>query len=356
MKIGRPKLKLAVDPELLSEVRGLFRETTDCRTKERAHSILLAAGGGHTYQEIADLLERSKSAIQDWISKFQADGIESFHTRQGRGGGRPSPLSDVKIQDAIKAELKKGSWRTASQARDWLKKEFNIERSISDLYYWLGKLAGTIKVPRPVHIKKNAAEAVDFKEHFYQTLCELNISKGSRVKVWVQDEARYGLHSVQRRCWGLKGERVVKSVQQKFEWSYVFGALEITQGDGVFCYLPGVSLDHTQAHLEHIVKQDPTAEHVVIWDGAGFHHQKGDLRVPKNIHLIQLPAYSPELNPIERLWDVMKDKICNRVFETLDAIEEKISEALKPYWEDSSYPLKLVGDGWMHTQANATRT
>ncbi len=90
---------------------------------------------------------------------------------------------------------------------------------------------------------------MDFKEHFYQTLCDLNIAKGSRVKVWVQDEARYGLHSIQRRFWGLKGKRVVKPGQQKFDWSYVFGALEITQGDGVFCYLPGVSLGHTQAPL-----------------------------------------------------------------------------------------------------------
>ena len=149
---------------------------------------------------------------------------------------------------------------------------------------------------------------------------------------------------------------MVKPVQQQFDWSYVFGALEITQGDGVFCYLPGVSLDHTQAHLEQIVKHDPKASMLSSGMEQAFHHQNGDLRVPQNIHLIQLPAYRPELNPIERLRDVMKDQICNRVFETLDSIEEKISETLKPYWEDSSYALKLVGDGWMHTQANATRT
>jgi len=356
MKIGRPKFKLAVKPELLSEVRDLFRETTDTRTKERAHAVLLATGGEHTYQEIADLLGRSKSAIQDWISNFEKTGVSSFYTRQGRGGGRPSPLSDSHIQDAIKIELENGTWRTASQARDWLKSEHNIERSISDLYYWLGKLAGALKVPRPVHIKKDSVEAENFKEHFYETLCGLNIAKGSRVKVWIQDEARYGLRSIQRRCWGLKGKRVVKPVQQKFDWSYVFGALEITQGDGVFCYLPGVSLEHTHAHLEQIVKRDPKAEHVVIWDGAGFHHAPGDSRLPKGVHLVQLPAYSPELSPIERLWDIMKDQICNRAFETLDGIEEKISEALKPYWEDSSYALKLVGEGWMHTQANAMST
>ncbi|MDF7809247.1 transposase [Pontiellaceae bacterium B12219] len=114
------------------------------------------------------------------------------------------------------------------------------------------------------------------------------------------------------------------------------------------------TLEYTQAHLEQIARHDPEAEHVVIWDGAGFHHKQGDLRIPRNIHLVQLPAYSPELNPIERLWDIMKDKICNRIFETLDSVEEKISEALKPYREDSSYALGLAGDGWMHSQANVS--
>ena len=336
------------------DFQEIFRKTRDTRTKERAHAILLATGGEHTYQEIADLLGRSKSAIQDWISRFQCSEVESFYTRQGRGGGRPSPLSDKEIQEAIKAELVKGTWRTAAQARDWLKSEHNIERSVSDIYYWLGKLAGALKVLRPVHIKKDPVEADSFKDHFYERLRSLNIPQGSRVKVWVQDEARYGLHSAQRRCWGLRGLRIVKPAQQKYQWGYVFGALEITEGDGVFCYLPTVTLEHTQTFLEQLVKHDPDSEHVVIWDGAGFHHSAGDPRIPTNVHLIQLPAYSPELNPIERLWDIMKDHICNRVYEALEVLEEKISEALEPYWRDPGKALRLVGDGWMHTEANAS--
>jgi hypothetical protein len=76
--------------------------------------------------------------------------------------------------------------------------------------------------------------------------------------------------------------------------------------------------------------------------------------LPDNLHLVPLPAYSPELNPIERLWDVAKDPICNRVFDALDAIEEKLTEALRPYWEQPAVARSLVGDGRLHTQANAT--
>lgn len=354
MKTGRPKLKLAMEPELLNEVKKLHRETKDVRTKERAQAVLLATGGQHTYQQIAQTVERSRSTVQRWIERFAKEGVSSFPTRQGQGGGRPSPIQNPAVQEAIEQHLKNGTWRTASEARHWLESEMGIRRSVSSMYYWLGKLAGVLKMPRPVHIKKNPAEAEDFKAHLYEKLNGLKLPAGSRVKIWVQDEARYGLHSVQRRCWGLKGVRVVKPAQQKYQWGYVYGALEVVEGGGVFCYLPTVTLEHTHAHLEQIVKTDPGAEHIVIWDGAGFHHRPGDDRLPDQIHLVQLPAYSPELNPIERLWDVVKDKICNRVFDSLDVIEEKITEAIRPYWEKPSSARSLVGDGWLHTQANAT--
>ncbi|MCK4563805.1 MAG: IS630 family transposase [Verrucomicrobia bacterium] len=354
MKKGRPKLKLAMEPHLLDEVRVLHRETQDVRTKERALSILLASGGEHTYEEIAQTLRRSRSTIQLWIKGFEKEGIASFSARQGQGGGRKSPVQNPEVIQAIEQHLENGTWRTAAQARQWLDSERGIKLTMPAMYYWLGKLAGALKVPRPVHIKKIPADAENFKAHLHKTLCGLDIPAGCKVKIWVQDEARYGLHSIQRRCWGLKGVRVVKPAQQKYQWGYVYGALEVVDGGGVFCYLPTVTLENTHLFLEQLAQSDPDAEHIVIWDGAGFHQRPGDPSLPKRIHLIPLPPYSPELNPIERLWDVVKDQICNQVFETLDAIEEKITEALRPYWEQPAYARSLVGEGWLYDQANNT--
>lgn len=354
MKTGRPKLKLAIEPELLTEVETLYRKTKDVRVKERAQAILLAVDGDHSYEQIAKAVGRARSAIQRWITAFEQDGVSALYSRQGQGGGRPSPMNNAELQVAFEQKLKEGAWRTAAEAKEWLHTEMGIEQSVSNVYYWMGKLAGALKMPRPVHIKKDPAEAELFKAHLYDRLRELNIEAGKRVKIWVQDEARYGLHSAHRRCWGLKGVRVVKPSQQKFKWGYVYGALEVVEGGGQFCYLPTVNLGNTQLFLEQIAGSDPDAEHVIIWDGAGFHHRPCDPRLPNNLHLVPLPAYSPELNPIEKLWDVAKDQICNRVFETLDAIEEKLTEALRPYWEQPLYARSLVGDGWLHTQANAT--
>jgi transposase len=354
MKIGRPKLKLVMQPEQTSEVRRMYRNTNDTRVKERCQAVLLAHGGQHTHEEIAKVVGRSRSTIQIWLNAFCEEGLASLNTRQGVGGGKPSKMRDQRIQRNLEEGLTEGRWMTGPQVRQWLVQTYGIERSMTSIYYWLGKLGGALKVPRPVHIKKDAAAADDFKAHLYEKLLNLDLPADRRVRVWIQDEARFGLHSVRRRCWGLRGIRVVKPVQQKYEWGYLYGALEVVHGGAQFCLLPSVNLGLTHGFLEQIADSDEDAVHVVMWDQAGFHHAPGDPRIPERIHLLPLPPYSPELSPIEKLWDVVKDNIANRVFTSLDEIEEAITIALRPYWESPQPALSLVGEGWMHTQANAS--
>ena len=74
--------------------------------------------------------------------------------------------------------------------------------------------------------------------------------------------------------------------------------------------------------LELFSKTIAKGEHaVMIWDGAGFHTSKS-LKVPENVSLIQLPAYSPELNPIENLWHYLKSHFwSNRAYDDYQALE-----------------------------------
>ena len=353
MKQGRPKLKLAMEPEVVEELKRLLRKPRSVKEKEKVQTLLLAHSGKKSYEEISEVIGRARSTIQIWVKSFEAKGVSWLEEKVERSG-RPSELQDPKIQKALVNGLKEGRWVTGVEIQRWLKEEHGLSRSMTSVYYWLGKLTGALKVPRPVHIKKNAAEASAFKEHLYEKLVALNIPKGKRVEVWVQDEARYGLHSVRRRCWGLRGVRVVKPAQLKYEWGYVYGALNVVEGGGEFCYMPTVNLEFTHAFLHQLAQSDENAEHVVVWDQAGFHHRPGDRRLPNRIHLLPLPPYSPELNPIEKLWDQMKDRIVNRVYETLDEIEESISTALRPFWESPTPARSLVGTGWLYSSANAS--
>lgn len=209
-------------------------------------------------------------------------------------------------------------------------------------------------MPRPSHVKKNQADAKAFEAHFHGKLCALGLPAGRPVRIWVADEMRYGLHSFTRRCWGLRGVRVIKPSQQKYRWGYAYGALEVVDGTAEVRYMPSVNLPFLRGFLEQIAANDPAAEHVVIWDRAGFHQRPADPTLPAHVHILQLPPYSPELKPVEKLWDVVKDAIANHAFPALGKLEAALSDALRPYWSDPARTLSLVGNGWLHSEANAT--
>jgi hypothetical protein len=137
---------------------------------------------------------------------------------------------------------------------------------------------------------------------------------------------RYGLLPVTRRVWSLRGVRPVCPVHPRYEWAYVYGAAEIgEQAHAEFFYCPSVNLQWSQLFLQQLGAHDPEATHVVIWDGAGFHPQDGAAGLPDNVRLLPLPSYSPELNPIEGLWDQLKAYLCNQVFASLQALEDAMT-------------------------------
>ena len=125
--------------------------------------------------------------------------------------------------------------------------------------------------------------------------------------------------------------------------------------DGVgaeFTYLPRVTKETTKLHLKQIAKTDPDSVHVIIWDGAGFHHKEGDEDLPANIRVIKLPPYSPELNPVEKLWDIVKDWICNRVYDDLNHLASHTTTCLRKFWEEPERVTSLVGEGWLLDEVN----
>ena len=270
------------------------------------------------------------------------------------GRGRKSVITE-QVMEEMKEKLQEGAWRTGGEALRWLKQRHGIEIHPNNIYPLLGKLGGRLKVPRPCHRRKDPQAAQTFKEELANLLEALEIPREKPIRVWVQDEMRYGLQPLTRRCWAAKGVRVVKEVWPRYQWGYVYGAVEVGgQNQAEMAYLPTVSKEATKAFLKQISKADPDSVHVLIWDGAGFHHYDGDPEIPENIRLLRLPGYSPELNPIEKLWDIVKDGICNRVFEDLEEIEEALTEQLRKYWEDPGRVRSLIGNGWMLAKVNAT--
>jgi transposase len=350
--MARAHLKLTVSPAQKAELEQRFKAADDVRQRQRLQAMLLATTGQHGYRDIAQIVGCSPSTFGLWLNQFLAGGISAL-LRRKTPPGSSSPIGQARVQAELMAGLKSGRWRTAGQVAAWLQEAHGIKRAAKSIYRWLGKANGALRVPRPAHVRQNPQARAAFRAELEQKLEALALPKDKPVKIWVADESRFGLHTQSRRCWALRGQRVVIPQQQRYEWEYVYGALEVLEGDAQFRFMPSVNLDFSRDFLRQIAASDPTAEHVVIQDQAGFHPRPGDAGLPDRIHLLPLPPYSPELNPIEGLWDQVQDVTCNRRHESLDALEETLTAALRPFWETPAKVLSLIHH-WLHAQANAT--
>jgi len=90
----------------------------------------------------------------------------------------------------------------------------------------------------------------------------------------------------------------------------------------------------------------------VIQDQAGFHLRTDDPRMPPNVRIVPLPPYSPELNPVEKLGDLVKDAICNQLFKDLGTLEDAILAELAALRRGGGAVAQLIGDSWLLNQAN----
>ena len=72
------------------------------------------------------------------------------------------------------------------------------------------------------------------------------------------------------------------------------------------------------------------------------------------VHIVTRPPYSPELNPIEKLWDLIQDHTANKLWPTITRLDEVVGLHLKDWWEDPHRVISLFGNGWIHAPVNAT--
>jgi len=348
----RPKLKIT-GPGTHQQVRDAFGKETDVKRKRKLQAIRLGFTGEHTTEQIAGIVGCSKGSVTNWVRAYRAGGIAGL-LKTNHKPGRPPSLDGNAVAELLQG-LEEGRWKRIKEIRKWLADEHGVGLSLRGVHYWLQKLGASLKVPRKSHAKKDEGQSIRFKEGLAVKLAGLGIDTQKPFRLWVVDEHRYGLISTLRRCWTLRGVRPSAPYQTKYQWGYVYGGLEVMEGRSEFLYTPTVNLQLSGEFLRQLSRSEPDAEHVVVWDGAGFHQKKQLDAVPSNIHLLALPPYSPELNPIEQLWDQIAVAYANRVYETLDEIEEEITSALRPFWESTEPVLRLLGvDNYLLCSANAS--
>lgn len=160
---------------------------------------------------------------------------------------------------------------------------------------------------------------------------------------------RFGTRTELGRRWTASGVRPSGEQLIGYDYGYLSVALNPCTGEVFALLLPDMRIESFQAFIEEFSKFIGEQSIVrLITDGAAAHRSRR-LKVGEQLMIEHLPPYSPELNPVERFFKELRRELRNRVFESLEAVEEAVIEAVKPYLKDGSRVKKLTFYGWLYT-------
>lgn len=138
---------------------------------------------------------------------------------------------------------------------------------------------------------------------------------------------------------------VVTEVSQ--EYTYAYATVSVPEGAMDSLILPHVNGACMQIFLDEVASRYPEDRLVMVMNGAGWHRNQ-DLVVPENMRLLPLPPYSPELNPVEHLWDELREKwFHNRVFDSLEALEDHLETGLRSMEGSPEIVHSIVSWPWI---------
>jgi transposase len=168
------------------------------------------------------------------------------------------------------------------------------------------------------------------------------------LRLFFQDEARIGQKGRVCHIWWKRGERPPGLVDQRYINAYIYAAVEPGTDNAFALILPDANSASMQAFLDDFAATIAHGEHVaLVLDGAGWHSGKA-LRVPTNITLVPLPPYSPELNPVERVWLYLKQRFLSmRLLNDYNTILAAASKAWKRLSHQAGRLTTLTSYPWI---------
>jgi transposase len=278
-----------------------------------------------------------RQTLRDWIHRYNAAGIVGLKSR--RSPGRAPALTAMQ-QAELRALVIKGPDPETDEVVRWrcvdlqaeVTRRFSVSVHVHTIGKWLNRFGLTRLQPRPVHPKKDPQAEVIFKRGFARLARAAlpSTTAATPVEIWFQDEARVGQQGTHAYIWAEIGSRPLMVRDNRHDSAYLFGAICPRRAVGAAMITPHANTEAMNLHLAEISTQVASEAHaLLVCDGASWHQRGKQLVVPSNITLLTLPAYSPELNPMENVWDYLRqNKLCAKVWDTY----EDIVEACKRAW------------------------
>lgn len=296
---------------------------------------------------VAELVERAVPTVTGWVRDWESCRLASIHT--GHAGNLNASKLTAQQREEITAVLQQppgdaglpGAFWTVPELANWIDSRFEVVYASDTSYHFLLHLAG-LSFHRPEAVDQRRADEAGIDARMEQIRHELDTDWADEdVLIVAADEVRIEHEAILRRAWYAKGTKTKLRVDRiRHAQSYI-GFLHEADGNVDLIALDRQDSDHLINALTELTLKYPDKRIVIVWDNASWHTSKklrshlGPGNPLEHIHLINLPPYAPDHNPIEHVWNEAKHHISNlqrtTFTDTRHAFENYITENTFPY-------------------------
>lgn len=280
--------------------------------------VILGRDKGYSVEELSDVLRISTASIYSYLAEYQSNQKIKNDPR----GGSSSKLSEKDSQSLIK-ELEENTYSKVKDIVAYVASKYGINYSRSGMNLWLKEAGFVYKKPKKVPGQVNP----ELQEGFIKEYQELKSKLGSDEEIYFVD-AVHPAHQSQASCgWIKKGEEKTLQTTGTQLRLHLNGAISLAGEKMITQEYATIDGDSMVDFLQKIEANSTAATIYVIMDNARSNKNKKVTEYLKSsrITIRYLPAYSPNLNPIERVWKLMREKkLYNRYYQSSDAFFEAV--------------------------------
>lgn len=316
--------------ETAEDLWQLMKAQKHLRQRSRVQALyLLKSGEANSITQAARIMGYDRSTVQRWLLRYQQLGLAAL-LQIHHHGGRQAAIPPW-AQAQLKARLQEPrGFASYGDIVTWLASECGICVNYWVVYdlvrrRWKAKL----KSSRPSHIQQDTEAVEQFPERSAAVLRKaVRVAPDLHLRYWVEDESRFGLKPIVRRRITARGVPPVAVHQWQFEWLWLYGFVEPLTGESFFWECSHLDHQCFGYVLEAFAQQYPDDMHIIQLDQSAVHRAQ-KLQVPPNIAFYFQPPYSPELNPIEQLWALLKGRLANRHWWSLEELQDALTQQLQ---------------------------
>lgn len=313
--------------------------------------VVIAVIGGAQCKEISEVIGFSVDTVRQWLGDFLVHGLDFL--KRKKPTGRPSKLSaeqKSRLKEMItdgpeKMGFDGGCWRTP-MIQHLIEQKFGIKFSVKYLSDFLDQIGLSYQKAKFVSDHKDPVKRAEWLTETWAKIIEL--SKIKKSQILFGDEASFPQWGSLSYTWAPRGQQPVIKTSGCRKGHKVFGLIDYISGAFYSKAIEGKFNSESYAEFLKEVLDKTSGHLILIQDGARYHTSKYMKEFFKKneerITVFQLPSYSPDYNPIEKLWKKIKQKGVHLVyFPDFISLQNKVNKMLGVFADAASEVLAICG-------------